>query len=128
VGSHDKEATMSQPSPLQIERPPVGMMPHVPKSVLKKSTHNLNVRAAQNYSIIEDFSQAPCVMSTLEFLQTCPAQRRALLTAIGAFEKMTNGLITFDTETHKTQLPSHAAFQIKVSSKGTNIHRIVINE
>lgn len=44
------------------------MMPHVPKSVLKKSTHNPNVRADQNYNIVEDLSQAPCAMSTMEVL------------------------------------------------------------
>jgi len=119
---------MSQSAPLQIERPPVGMMPHIPKSVLKKSAHNPNARVAQIYSIVEDLAQAPCVMSALEVLQTCPAQRQALLTTIGAFEKSSTGLITFDTETHKTGLPSHVTFQIKVSSKGTNIHKIVINE
>ena len=48
--------------------------------------------------------------------------------AIGAFEKTSTGLITFDTETHKTRLPSHVSFQIKVSSKGINIHRTVIDE
>jgi len=85
TGSHDKEATTSQSAPLHIERPPVGMMPHIPKSVLKKSAHNPNARAAQNYSIVEDLAQAPCAMSALEVLQTCPAQRRALLSAIGAF-------------------------------------------
>jgi len=48
--------------------------------------------------------------------------------AIGAFKKSTTGFITFDTETHKTRLPSHVAFQRKVSSKGTNIHRTVIDK
>lgn len=48
--------------------------------------------------------------------------------AIGGFEKSSTGLITFDTETHKTQLPSHVTFQIKVPSKGTNIQRKVIDE
>ena len=104
------------------------MMPHIPKSILRKSVHNPNAQAAQTYSIVEDLSQAPCAMSALEVLQTCPAQRRALLSAIGAFEKSSTGLITFDTEIHKTRLPSHVAFQIKVSSKGINIHITVIDE
>lgn len=127
-GSHDKEATTSQSAPLQIERLPVGMMPHIPKSVLKKSAHNLNARAAQNYSIVEDLAQTLCAMSALEVLQACPAQRKALLSTIGAFKKSAIGLITFETETHKTWLPSHAAFQINDSSKGINIHRTIIDE
>ena len=48
--------------------------------------------------------------------------------SIGAFKKSSTGLITFDTETHKTRLPFHVAFEIKVSSKGTNIHRTFIDE
>lgn len=91
-------------------RPQVGMMPHIPKSVLKKSAHNPNARIAQNCNIVEDLAQALCVMSALEVLQTCPAQRKALLKTIGAFKKLSTGLITFDTKTHKTQLPFHVVF------------------
>ena len=51
-----------------------------------------------------------------------------MLVAIGAFEKSSFGLITFDTKNHKTRLTYHVTFQIKVSSKGTSIHRTVIDE
>jgi hypothetical protein len=56
---------------LQIEKlePP----PHIPKGVLKRSTHNPNARASHNYSIVEDLGQTPCAMSALEVLQTCPS-------------------------------------------------------
>jgi len=128
VGNHDKKASTSQPNPLQIERSPVGMKSHVPKSILKTSAHNPNARAAQKYSTVEDLAQAPCAMSSLEVLQNFPTQRKELLTTIGAFKKSSTGLITFDTKTHKTWLPFHVAFQIKVSSKGTNIYRTVIDE
>ena len=37
---------------LQIEKPEP--QPHIPKGVLKRSTHNPNARATQNYSIVED--------------------------------------------------------------------------
>jgi hypothetical protein len=56
---------------LQIEKPEP--LPHIPKGVLKHSTHNINDRASQKYSIIEDLGQTPCAMSTLEVLQTCPS-------------------------------------------------------
>jgi hypothetical protein len=49
--------------------------------------HNPKARSAQNYNIVEDITQAPCAMSALEVLQTCPTQRNSLFTSIGAFEK-----------------------------------------
>ena len=45
--------------------------------------HNPNARAAQNYSIVEDLAQTPCVMSALEVLQSCPAQQNTLLSILG---------------------------------------------
>ena len=54
------------------------------KSTLKRETHNLNVRESQNYNIVEDLAQAPCVMSTLEVLQSFPMQLKSLLEVIGA--------------------------------------------
>jgi hypothetical protein len=55
--------------PLQIEKP--NPSARIPKGVLKRSTHNPNARAANNYSIVEDLGQTPCAMSTLEVLQMC---------------------------------------------------------
>jgi hypothetical protein len=56
---------------LQIEKPEP--LPHIMKGVLKFSTQKPNARAAQNYSIIDDLGQTPCVMSALEVIQTCPS-------------------------------------------------------
>ena len=66
-------------SPLHIENPTdkPEVTPHIPKGVLKHSGHNPNARAAQNYSVVEDLGQYPCVMSSLEFLQTFPSQRKS---------------------------------------------------
>jgi hypothetical protein len=44
------------PIPLQIEKTLGETMTHIPKGVLKKSFHNSNMRAAQNYSVVEVFS------------------------------------------------------------------------
>ena len=82
--SKGKEPSTSQSAPLQIYKPLTDMILRPPKGVLKRSTHNPNARAAQNYSIVEDLAQAPCAMSALEVLQSCPTQRKALLSAIGA--------------------------------------------
>jgi hypothetical protein len=43
-------------------------MTHIPKGAFKKASHNLNARDAQNYSVVEDLAQTPCVMCALEFL------------------------------------------------------------
>jgi hypothetical protein len=61
--------------------------------------------AAQNYSIVEDLVQAPSAMSTLEVLQSCPAQRRALLKAIGGIDPTDTNLIVFNLEDHTPRLP-----------------------
>jgi hypothetical protein len=77
-----KEA-MNPPTPLQIEKAVGEMMTHIPKGVFKKASHNPNVRAAQNYSVVEDLAQTPCVMSSLEVLQSFPSQRKSLVIRLG---------------------------------------------
>ena len=56
---------------LTIEKP-AETMPKIPKGVFKKTLHNLNARAATNYSIVEYLAQSPCAMLALEVLQSCP--------------------------------------------------------
>lgn len=52
-GSKGKEVSTSEmPNPLHIDKPANDTMPRIPKGVLKRSTHNPNARAAQNYSIV----------------------------------------------------------------------------
>lgn len=55
------------PNSESITRPP-------PKGVLRKSSCNLNARAAQHYNIVKDLVQAPWVMSALEVLQSYAAE------------------------------------------------------
>jgi hypothetical protein len=55
-------------------------------------------------------AQAPSVMSALEVLQTCPAQRKALLKAIGGFDLTDMNLIIFDLEDHIPRLPPQLTF------------------
>jgi hypothetical protein len=101
--------------PLQIEKTLGKTMTRIPKGVFKKYSHNLNARATQNYSVVEDLSQTPCVMSTLEVLQRCPSQRKALLTALGSTETCNPGTIMLDKTDLKPRLPYHVAFQIVVA-------------
>ena len=50
---------------------------------MKRTLHNPNVRAAQNYIIVTDLAQAPCAMSVLSVIQSYPSQHKALLDYIG---------------------------------------------
>jgi hypothetical protein len=95
---------------------------------VQKSTFNPHARAAQNYSIVEDLAQAPSTMSALEVLQSCPAQQRALLKAIGGIDPTDMNLIVFDLEDHIPRLPPQLAFQIQVVVSDKNICRTVIDE
>ena len=86
-------------SPLRIKKPTdkPEVAPRIPKGFLKRSGHNPNARATQNYSIVEDLGQTPCVMSTLEVLQTCLLQRRALLCTLGVDDDNSSSIIKFET-------------------------------
>jgi hypothetical protein len=93
-GASEKGKEAKLPSlPLQIEKMLGEAMTRIPKGAFKKDSHNPNARAAQNYSVVEDLSQTPCAMSTLELLQIFPAQRKALLTTLGSTETCNPGTI-----------------------------------
>jgi hypothetical protein len=62
-----KEAT-NPIVPLHIEKTLGETMTHIPKGAFKKASHNPKVRATQNCSLVEDLSQTPCTMSSLEVL------------------------------------------------------------
>jgi hypothetical protein len=109
-----KEAK-NPPLPLQIEKTLGETMTCIPKGVFKKSSHNPNARATQNYSVVEDLSQTPCTMSSLEVLQSCPSQRKAMLATLGSVETCNLGMIMLDTTDLKPRLPYHMAFQIVVA-------------
>jgi hypothetical protein len=85
-------------------------MTHIPKGAFKKDSHNPNTRATQNYSVVEYLSQTPCAMSTLEVLQSCPAQRKSLLTSLGSTETCNLGNIMLDMTNLKPCLPYHVVF------------------
>ena len=90
-----KDYSSSQPSPGKEPDPPRSPLrtekptdkpeaaPRNPKGVLKRSGHNPNARAAQNYSIVKDLGHTPCAMSALEVLQSCLSQSKEYLSALG---------------------------------------------
>ena len=67
-------------------------------------------------------------MSALEVLQSCPSQRSALLTAIGAIDPKKSLMITFDKSNFKKRLHHHMAFHIKSSYRKCNIFWMVVDE
>jgi hypothetical protein len=99
-----------------------------PKGVIRKLAFNPHARVAQNYSIVEDLPQEPSAMSTLEVLQTCPAQWKELLKVIGGIDPMDTNLIIFDLNDHIPRLPAQLAFQIQVVVSDKNICRTIIDE
>ena len=60
--------------------------------------------------MVEDLSQTPCAMSTLEVLQICPSQIKALLATLGSAETCNLGMIMLDMTNLKPHLPYHVAF------------------
>ena len=95
--------------PLTIEKPNLDMVLCPPKSTLRKAIFNPN-SWAQFYNVVEDLSQAPCAMSTLEVLQSCPTQRKNLLMALAALDPDNTNLIHFNIENYKSRLPHKLDF------------------
>jgi hypothetical protein len=131
--SSEKCKEVDLPSlPLQIEKTLGETMTRIPKGAFKNASHNPNARATQNYSVVEDLSQTPCVMSALEVLQSCPTQRKALLTTLGSTKTCNLGTIMLDTIDLKPRLPYQVAFQIVVAyptkTFTRNIFRMVVDE
>jgi hypothetical protein len=120
----------SQPqshSSLTFEKPTFEAPSRPSKGTLRR-THNLNAWAAQHYSIIEDLTQAPCAMSALEVLQSCPSQRKALLQAIGAVNSADTSLLSFDHEHSEPRLPHSITLQISMGCLRKQVHRTMLDE
>jgi hypothetical protein len=113
---------------LQIDKPSFESILCPPKSTIQKSTFNPSSRASQNYNIVEDLSQAPCVMSALEVLQHCPSQCRTLLAAIGTFDPESSNNLTFNLDDHQPRLSHQLSFQIDVVVHNQQIHRTILDE
>ena len=117
IGKETKNSSQTPSIPpsvsklLQIEKPNLDLViKPLAKGVLRNLAFNPHVRAAQNYNIVEDLAVSPSAMSALEVLQSCPAQRKLLLSAIGAVDVQDSNLIIFDLETSTPRLPHQMAF------------------
>ena len=67
-------------------------------------------------------------MSTLEVLQSCPTQRKNLLTTLGDLDLDNTNLIHFNVENYKSRLPHKLAFQIIMKVVENKVFRIVLDE
>ena len=67
-------------------------------------------------------------MSTLEVLQSCPTQRKNLLTALGALDLDNTNLIQFNVENYKSRLPHKLAFQIIAKVVEKKVFRTILDE
>ena len=95
-----------------VDKPEVA--PCIPKGVLKHSGHNLNARAVQNYYVVEDLGHTPCATSTLEVLQSCPSQRKALIFSLGVNDDDSSFVIKFETAGLQPRLPYYVSLLIHV--------------
>jgi hypothetical protein len=114
--------------PLHIENPHFEALLHSPKGILRCMMHNPNTRASHNYSIVEDLVQAPCSISALEVLQSCPMQWKDLLYAIGGFYTSESSLMTFDSSQVNYRIFQQVSFQIIVLLLGKNFYQKVVVE
>jgi hypothetical protein len=116
-------------SPLHIKRLSLDTVLHPPpKGVVRKYAFNPHARVAQNYSIVEDLAQETSRMSSLEVLQSFPAQKKEMLKAINGIDPTYTNLIIFYLKYHIPRLPPRLAFQIQVVVSDKNIYRILIDE
>ena len=99
-----------------------------PKSTIRKAIFNPNSQATQFCNVVEDLTQAPCVMSTLEVLQSFPTQRKNLLTALGAVDPDNTNLLHFNFLNYKPILLHKLAFQIIMRVVGKRFFQTVLDE
>ena len=111
LGSIEPLSTSS--GPLHIPQPQVEVHTKIPKGPLCKNA--ASGRAAHSYSIVDDLAQSPAAISTLELLQSCHSQNKALLSSMGIVDPIEDQLIVFDThQSEHPPLPTSIAFQIPV--------------
>ena len=67
-------------------------------------------------------------MSTLEVLQTCPSQRRALFIALEMVDSNPSTIVIFDTHEVQDLFPYHVDFLVHVECMNNTIKRIVVDK
>ena len=113
--SGSTEPLLTSNGPLHIPQPKFEVHTKIPKGPLRRNA--ASGRAAHLYSIVDDLAESPAAISTLELLQSCPSQKKALLSAMGAVDPADDQMIVFDAhQSDHPPLPASVAFQILVMS------------
>ena len=72
--------------------------------------HNPNAQAAHNENVVEEITQAPCAMSTMEVLQYCPSQIKELSSSTRFVDPFDVTLITLYLDQSTCRIPFNVAF------------------
>ena len=75
------EPLLTPNGPLQISQPKEEVHTKIRKGPLRRNS--ASGKAAHLYNIVDVLAQSPAAISMLELLQSCPSQRKALLSAMG---------------------------------------------
>ena len=67
-------------------------------------------------------------MSALEVLQTCPSQRKALISALGVTGDDSSSVIKFETAGHQPRFPYYVSLLVHVEFLNMIVKRTVIDE
>ena len=67
-------------------------------------------------------------MSALEVLQSCPSQRKALLSALGVNNDDSSSVIKFETAGHQPHLPYYVSLLVHVECLNMTVKRTMIDE
>lgn len=125
--SGSTEPLLTSNGPLHIPQPKVEVHTKMPKGPLRRNA--TSGRAAHSYSIVDDLAQSPAAISTLELLQSCPSQKKALLSTMGTVDPADDQMIVFDAhQSEHPPLPASVAFQIPVKIRNANVSRCIIDE
>ena len=125
--SGSTEPLSTSNGPLHIPQPKVEVHTNIPKGPLRRNA--ALGRAAHSYNIVDDLAQSPTAISTLELLQLCPSQKKALLSTMGAVDPANDQMIVFDAhQSEHPPLPTSVAFQIPVKTRNDNVSRCIIDE
>ena len=118
---NDTPSTSQPDITLTLEKPSFELPSHPLKVTVHQTMHNFNTQAAQHYNIVEDLSQAPCAMSSLEVLQSCPTQWKGLLTMISGVDPSDMSPISFDSDNYEPILHPLVTFMLTIGFLAKNI-------
>lgn len=77
---------------------------------------------------MDDLTQSPTTMSSLEVLQTCLSQKKALMSTLSAIYPSDSKLMVFDLDKAEPHMPSSIAFRVLVTIRNFIIHQCIIDE